>query len=123
MATALLSGTAASATVLTVALGMPAFSGGPADGAPVALPAATSAYARYSVDGATPTMNVLKDALAAPAATQAPTGAELQARAPEPETYALILAGLLFVGLRMRSERRKPPARLSPPAPRSGRGR
>ena len=33
-------------------------------------------------------------------------GAELLAPIPEPETYALILAGLLFVGLRTRAQRR-----------------
>lgn len=32
-------------------------------------------------------------------------GARPPARAPEPETYALILAGLLFVGLRARAQR------------------
>lgn len=34
-----------------------------------------------------------------------PVGARLPAPVPEPETYALILAGLLFVGLRMRAQR------------------
>jgi len=34
--------------------------------------------------------------------TKALVGAELLAPVPEPQTYALILAGLLFVGLRMR---------------------
>ncbi|MFG6486723.1 PEP-CTERM sorting domain-containing protein [Roseateles sp. BYS78W] len=35
--------------------------------------------------------------------TKALVGAELLAPVPEPQTYALILAGLLFVGLRLRS--------------------
>jgi len=38
--------------------------------------------------------------------TKTLVGAELLAPVPEPETYALILAGLLFVSLRVRAERR-----------------
>jgi len=37
--------------------------------------------------------------------TKVLVGAELLAPVPEPETYALILAGLLFVGLRTRAQR------------------
>lgn len=42
----------------------------------------------------------------APSVTRALVGAELLAPVPEPETYALLAAGLLFVVLRLRNQRR-----------------
>lgn len=80
-AAALMGGTAASAAVITVAPGAPTFSGMAVPGAP---------------DSSTDRR----------AAAKAPVDAEMLTPAPEPETYALILAGLLFVGLRMRDQRR-----------------
>lgn len=75
---ALSSSAPASAAVLTMAPGGATFSG---------ESAARAATAR------------------APAAVQITADARRPSPAPEPETYALLLAGLLFVGLRTRAQR------------------
>lgn len=80
-AAALLGAMTASATVLTVAPGAPTFSG-------------------MSVHGG------LDTATDPGTTTKTPASAELLVQAAEPETYALILAGLLFVGQRLRDQRR-----------------
>lgn len=57
----------------------------------------TASFSSLSTAGATHTAPV-------PVAGK-PVGARAWTQVPEPETYALILAGLLFVGLRTRAQR------------------
>ena len=100
-AATLLSGAAASAAVLTVMPGT--LSAAAVTGvSDIVAPTTSTAMLDVNHGSTIETASLVEPT----AATRERVDAKGLADAPEPETYALIVAGLLFAGLRARSQRR-----------------